>query len=545
MGDPPSAQPIKPPSPSPGGLRRLIFLTRLFHALGFRWVFVWTMPIPYHPLVPIVMIVAVPLLIAQRVVAVVGGGTGGVTSGSLVGGAGVIALLLTIPIVNWFAMVFRLPLIQGMLIGGAMILTAVDVAAGRASPWVAAFPIGFVALYLMQRIAGPPALRALERANAAFTPVDPGGRQVVFEGDTVAGSYGSWLIRNCDLAEVLVTPCPRQYRGIVPMDQQYARLPQGDVAAVRDALEAARTSGWSVSDDGILAMPAASPRPDAMRIRTRRHRSPLWLLAGDRLTLEIDCDGRRQRLVGGNAAPVGNVPLFVFFRWIAIFGGNSHWVVGFARTKPVVLGPSRIYDMLERALPPLPGGGATRFAATDGLIAEMTRRADDNRAEAREALAQLIATVGDDDPAYVSTYELLRYPEVVAGQGERLCDALLRAKQADDQRAAIVFARLLGALSDEEFAALSDRLIALLNSKTLAFRLLGGDDPDLVNAPRSERDKHVIGGFRLVHEAPRLYERLGELGEPARVLILGLGKVGRWPDPLKTARDELDARQSG
>ena len=526
----------------PPKLRRLVFLTRLFHALGFRWVFVWTMPIPFHPLIPLAMLVAIPVLIAWRIAQVATGGSGGATWTGLLAAAALLAIPLTIPIVNWFALVFRLAHIQALLIGGAMLLLAVEVALGRAPPGLAALPLAYAALYLVQRIGGPIALRRIEQENAAFTPIDPGTRQIIFEGDTVAGSYGSWLIRHCDVAEVIVTPSLRQIRGIIPMDKHYARLPLAEVAEVRDAIDAACVSGWSIGDDGILTMPGAAPQPDAIRIRTRRHRSPLWMISGERLTMEIECDHRVQRLVGGNAALVGNLPLFVAFRWIAIFGGTSHWAVGFARNKPTILGTSRIYDMLENALPPLPEGGATRFADPAAQIAETKRRAEENRAEAREALDKLLATAGDDDPYYVSTYELLRYPEVVIGHGERLCDALLKAKDADDKRAVTTFAQLIGVLPDEEYAALSGRLIALLNSKALAFRLLGGDDPNLVNAPARERDKHVIGGFSLVKNAPRLYERLSELGEPARFIIMGLGELGRWPDALQKARDRLDAK---
>ena len=63
----------------PPKLRRLVFLTRLFHALGFRWVFVWTMPIPFHPLIPLAMLVAIPVLIAWRIAQVATGGSGGAT----------------------------------------------------------------------------------------------------------------------------------------------------------------------------------------------------------------------------------------------------------------------------------------------------------------------------------------------------------------------------------------------------------------------------------------------------------------------------------
>ena len=101
-------------------------------------------------------------------------------------------------------------------------------------------------------------------------------------------------------------------------------------------------------------------------------------------------------------------------------------------------------------------------------------------------------------------------------------------------------AQLIAALPADEYRALADRLLVLLNSKELAFRLLGSDDPDIMEAPESERRKHVVGGFRLLRSVPRLYERLGELGEAARPLVMALGETGRWPAPLVEARRLLD-----
>ena len=526
----------------PPKLRRLVFLTRLFHALGFRWVFVWTMPIPFHPLIPLAMLVAIPVLIAWRIAQVATGGSGGATWTGLLAAAALLAIPLTIPIVNWFALVFRLAHIQALLIGGAMLLIAVEVALGRAPPGLAALPLAYAALYLVQRIGGPIALRRIEQENAAFTPIDPGARQIIFEGDTVAGSYGSWLMGHCDLADVLVTPSARKVRGVRPMNKRYIRLTPAHADEVRAAITYLREDNWWIGDGGIVTTPAGPADPDAIRIRTRRHHSPLWLIEGYRLLIEIEVDGRVQRLIGGKAAVVGNIPLFVAFRWIAIFGGKSQWVVGFARAKAADLGTSRIYDMLAHALPPLPEAGATRFTDGSALVAEATRRADERRAEGRAALDELIDSLGKDDRTYVTTYALLRHREVAFGQGERLCDGLAKARETDDKLAATTFARLLGELPNDEYKALSGRLIALLNSKALAFRLLGGDDPNLVNAPARERDKHVIGGFSLVKNAPRLYERLSELGEPARFIIMGLGELGRWPDALQKARDRLDAK---
>jgi hypothetical protein len=131
--------------------------------------------------------------------------------------------------------------------------------------------------------------------------------------------------------------------------------------------------------------------------------------------------------------------------------------------------------------------------------------------------------------------------EAGSGHGIELCDCLAAAKTAKNERAVRMAAQLIAALPNDEFGELAERLLALLNSKELAFRLLDDIDPNILTAPEAERRKHVIGGFRLLRTVPRLYERLGELGEAARSLIMSLGNAAGWPAPLVKARERLAA----
>jgi hypothetical protein len=275
-----------------------------------------------------------------------------------------------------------------------------------------------------------------------------------------------------------------------------------------------------------------------LRVRMARHRAPLWLVGGRRDMLEIDDGGTVRRLIGGEAALTGRWPLFTCFYWFTIFGGRSQWVLGFARDKPANLGTTRFWDMIPRAFTPLGEAEVPPYADAAPLNAALDVLEEEARRDGAEVLAKLLRL--DPDLPLVWPFHVDE-TALGAGHGPALCDCLAAAKAAKYEQAVRMSAQLLAALPEEEFRALTDRLLVLLNSKELAFRLLDDSRPDLLSAPEAERRKHVIGGFRLLRTVPRLYERLGELGEAARPLINGLGKAGQWPAPLVKARERLDA----
>lgn len=518
---------------------------RIGRMLGFRWVFFWTMPIPFHPLLLWALLLAPPALILHRVYEIATGRSGGVTAFGLLMAAALIAIPMSIPIICWFGLAFRLPLVQALLIAGAMVLIAFEAAAGHSPLWHGALPAGFALLFLAQRFGGPIYLRRLEAENAAFAPIEPGQRQVAFEGDTIGGGYGRWLFDHCDVAKAAALGGS----GRSPAkDRRFYRLSPSDFDRIKDMAGTAPPTDWTISSDPakpIVAAPGPLLESDAMRVRTAPHRAPLWLIDGRRTALEVEIDGEARRLVGGEAALVGNWPFFVAFYATSITHAHmNRWVIGFVRKKPVHIGPARIYDLIAHAFVARPESGGTVVADASPIFHELEDAIGGARGDALDALERLIGSIGKDDREHVRVHTLLANPHYVFGQGRRLIDAIRKAAPTDDKQAVRVLAQLLSSLPDTEWQELSSEIIDLLNSKRLAFRLLGGDDPSLINAPESVKREHVVMSYELMTYAPRLYERLGELGEPARKLVMGLGELGRWPIPLARARDQLDRGRS-
>ena len=513
---------------------------RIGAALGFRWIMpIGTIPLPFHPWLAWLLPFLIPALILHRIVSVAAGGDDGIGWRGLLIAAAVLAIPMSIPILSWLAIAFRVPLLQGLLIAGSLILLGFDAATGAAPFWVALFPAGYVSLYLVQRFGGPIALRRLEAANERFETISPGDRLVIYEQDRVSSSYGNWLVRNCAVARVAIEPDMRG-RSTKLAPSTYHPFAPTDLERIAEKVQRLQPDGWSVGAGHIVTPRIADTGPAApIRIRTVPHRSPFWMLGGSRIALRID-DGRRtRRLIGGEAALVGGTPLFVCFYYLAIFGGKSKWVFGFPRRKPVSIGTTRIYDMLARAFPAR-DTSPENYANPGPLLAELDRI----DAEQRVEIQALVETLLDPDAsAPLRAWTLIRRPQLLAGHGAALCRRLGQAKAAKDHDAVRLVAKLIALLEVAEFRSLSDELIALLDSKELAFRLIDSDDPAIRALPPSELQKHVIGGFSLIRHVPDLYERLWQLGEPARSLINGLGELGRWPEPLKCALERLDAQR--
>lgn len=503
--------------------------------LGFVWIMpIGTLPLPFHPWFARILPWAITALIGHAIVANLAGPGGGVRWQTLLVSALLLGVVMSMPIVNWLAMAFRVPLLQGLAIGGAMVLIAVDVWTGAAPAGMAALPALFVAMFVVQSIGGPLLLARMHAVNAAFVPVQPGTRRVMFHDDRVATSYGSWLIENCDIASVSTRQTVGRSR--VKKAQTYYRLAPADLAAVKLRVERVKPGGWWVGSNRVLVpeIPETDIDPPIM-VALRAHTTPLWIVSGQRTQIEIDDGARIQRMIGGQAELVGRLPLFTCFYWAAIFGGKSRWVAGFARRKPVTLGTASGYTMLAQAFPKL-GETACHYADAGPLIAQLDALDADQRASAQALLDRLLT--GDPDiPQDWSP--LLRRGDIAFGHGAALCARLSAAKAAKHDDAVRLSAQLIAVLPPEEFVALSETLLALLNSKELAFRLLGGNSPEVLELPEAERSKHVIGGFSLVRRVPELYERLGELGPPALPLITSLGELGRWPAPLRAAHNHV------
>ena len=513
---------------------------RIGAALGFRWIMpIGTIPLPFHPWLARLLPWGILALVAYRLVSSALGDDGGVGWRTLLVAAGLLAIPMAIPIVSWLAMAFRAPLLQSVLIGGAMALLAADAATGAMPAWTGAVPAAWIGLFLAQRFVGPIYLRRLQAANAAFQRIYPGKRLLIVQRDTVATDYANRLSFEYALARVAADPGGGRSNKLA--ERTYHRMSPEDWPSVSERIKRLQPRGWVVIGERVAAPGIADPGGQPpIRIRMRRHRAPLWLIGGRREALEIK-DGRSvRRLVGGEASLTGRWPLFTCFYWLSIFGGRSQWFVGFAREKPVDLGTTRFWDLAPRVFEPLAEGRPPPYADAAPLLAALETLAAEAREEADELLVKLLRL----DPDLPVVWPMhVQQGELASGHGPELCDCLAAAKAAKYEQAARMSAQLIAALPAHEYRALADRLLILLDSKELAFRLLGSDDPDIMEAPESERRKHVVGGFRLLRSVPRLYERLGELGEAARPLVMALGETGRWPAPLVEARRLLDGAE--
>jgi hypothetical protein len=519
---------------------------RIGEALGFRWIMpIGTIPLPFHPAIAQLLPLVVPALVLHRILTVIQGEAAGVTWRGLLVGAVLAAVPMAIPIVQWLALAFRLPLLQSLLIAGAMILLALDPITGALPAWAGILPAAWIALFLVQRIGGPVSLRRLQARNAAFEPVVAGGRLVVLECQAASQDLAGWLSRNADLARVAAKSAEGHPSRLG--DRTYYRLAPADLDRIGRRVAEVRPADWQVGDKGVVAPGvAADPEPGVtsgessadppIRVSARRHRSPFWLLAGERTEIVLRDGDRVQHLVGGTAAFVAALPLFACFYYLNIFPGpRSHWVGGFIRDKAVKLGPADARELLLQALPP--AGEQAEFADPAPLLARLDAIAAEDLAHAREILDSLL------DPEAripVDTSELTRHPQVAFGRGLELCAVLADAKAKEEERAVRLAARLIASLPDAEFRSLAPELLVLLNSKALAFRLL--DEEMSIGLPEREKRAHVVGGFSLIKWVPELYERLGDLGEPARKLIFGLGEMGRWPRALVEARRRLEEK---
>lgn len=516
---------------------------RLGKALGFRWIMpIGTIPLPFHPWFARLLPWSILALVAWRLISISSGDDGAVGWRTLLIAATLLAIPLAIPIVQWLAMAFRFPLLQALLIGGAMVLLAADAAAGLVPSWAGAIPAAWLLLFAAQWLGGPAYLRWLRRRNAAFEAIEPGDRLVIVERDDIS-RHADQLYRDYGLARAAVgSVLPGRSNGVKL--ETYHRISPQDRPGIVERVERLLPSGWQVKDDRIVTPGVDAPGSvPPIRIRLRRHRAPLWLVGGRRVMLEVDDGARVHRLVGGKAALTGRWPLFTCFCYVNIFNGagrvEGKWVAGFARTREEDVGTTRFAEMIACAFRKPSEDGELSYADAAPLHDALDKHEAATQAKAEAMLEQLLRLDAKLPYFWPSGAD---QQALATGHGPALCDCLAAAKAEKNEQAVRLAAQLIAALPAEEYRALSERLLAMLNSKELGFRILkDGVKPNTANAMLS---RNIAGGYSLIRNVPRLYERLGELGEPARRLIMGLGKLGGWPEPLIRAREMLDGRQA-
>src|SRR5918994_168907 len=235
----------------------------------------------------------------------------------------------------------------------------------RALLWLPAVLVAYtVALTVAGRDGGgaPLALRRAERRNAAVTPVVPGHRGLEVTG-WQSQDTARWLVEHCDLPRVSADG-----RSRLRVDAAtYARV--GDVST--------RISTGFMREDGDVLV-VQDLQPTAVRVHAHRHRGWWRVLGGDQTTWEVTDGDLTQRLVSTKPSLVRGPPVFACFRFVAVFGGQSQWVIGFSRrTVPT---PADGREGLAHAFPPL--GNTVRtvvdsvevLAPLEGALADAHRR---------------------------------------------------------------------------------------------------------------------------------------------------------------------------
>ena len=501
----------------------------MLRRLGFRWIFpIGTLAVPFHPVLARALPWVPVALVTYAVARVVGGLEGGVSPLALLGAAAVLGVLLTVPILNYALFVFRVPLVQGLLVAGAMVLVAVDVMAGETAWGWAILPGGYAAFYLVQRLGGPVALRLSERRNAGVTPVDPGHRGVEVTGWQAAGT-AQWLVEHCDLPRVSADGLSR------------LRVDAATYARVGEVAELIGT-GYTRTNGDVLAV--RELQPAAVRVHAMRRRG-WWRLMGEDLTVWEVTDGdRTQRLVSSKASLVRGLPVFVLFRFVAIFGGKSRWVIGFPRR--TVATSANVNEALAHAFPPLVGAPrhvvdpVEVLVPLEAALVESRRRywaLLDQLSSETDLSFRAAGKAPDLTPLSRATGSLM------AGSGERLCDLVDRAKHERGQHVAVLCAQALSRLPLEEFRSLTPRILTVVSSRILSLQWKITPDLDVRPLPRDLPRFGDQGGFGLLARARDLYERLGELDDPRALLVVeALAAEVGWEYPLTRARDTYLAR---
>ena len=264
---------------------------KIGRALGFRWVWYFTLPLPFHPLF-------LPLALFG-IVAWAGFGA----SGELIGArydwiallvvAAIIGIWLSVPVAAWFLLALGGPLIQSVAILGAMALLAVECWHGRVHPAWSVLPVTYFALFLVQSIGGPIWLQVLRKQQASHMPLDAIGCAISLPD---RGFDGKTLLKSCDIASVHVptaTPSGKTRRYFWLSPSQEARL--------LSALSGELPRAWSLQEreDGAILTWEEAPEPrNPVILRHGRYRAPFWWVTGLRHVTATGPQGRARLLRG-------------------------------------------------------------------------------------------------------------------------------------------------------------------------------------------------------------------------------------------------------
>lgn len=518
------------------GLGTDMTIGTILRKAGFRWIFpIGTMPVPFHPAILLLFVFGPPLWIAWLGWSALANAEGGLRWWQPLVVAVALGVPMSIPFVAWGMMAFRAHFAQAMLFAGSMLLLAIDVGKEQMHVAWAGLPVGFVALYVIQRCGGMWQIARIRRAAEAWVAVDPGNRTLVLRNESHTAELARRLIAQCDIARIISVPSARGARAHGANQVMLHRL-SADVARLIRSRHLAEPPGWRLSpdaDQALLWRPNSIIRADAVTIDVTPFRSLLWIVTGPLQRFSVHGPDFVRQIVWGDASIVEPLPFFTCFHWTAVLGGKSEWHVGFRRQAPVRLGPRENYSgQLAALLVSRPrDGGRTDddgiFASCEGEGGEAALSPIEQMAAAatadREAIGAFWRSIADEPRRRVDAdvaKRLRDYPELIrSGDGDRLAAWLAACKQNRDKVNAHIAALLLERLPQAEFVAAGRAIFAVLNSRILAGEWLIGPAMDIKDVPRDCPRFGRYGGFGLMLYFAPLYDRLATLGAEEAKLV--------------------------
>lgn len=538
---------------------------RIGRALGFRWIFpIGAMPIPYHRLLPIVVVGVPPVWLAATVAAHVTGEAGGrqwlwmLLAGALLG------LPLSIPIVSWGFRAFGGMLAQALLFLAAMIALGIDVATGDEAPAWGLLPAGYVVAYAIQRATGLWRMRNYRRMQAAFTPVVAGERTPVFPPHKPFHALDA--IRQ-GLIERAFVPAIADATG-----QIVERIAADEAAALKELGKKGLPRGWRIEpagEDHVLMRPHVLPPGPTLRIEMERVGRRVGHTPGVVRWRIHDGDVVRET-VSGTARIVGAMPFVILFYAISLTG-RSEWFAGFIprdtrlTTKEPedpaqVFGPSGDWpprsevervELLAAAFAAFGedrAGERARAVARYDRIRQYEAEGKPTRVVykgreipsriGRADIPQFWREVAIDPARWAANHESYLVLTATAPDGDRevlrrTLDWLEAAIQVRARDAIEAAAGLLAAMPPALLASDYERLETLFNSRVLG--MVWKLTPDLDRKPLPPK-LPVSGdeaGYGLIRSVPELYLKLAQLGPTMATMIAKLvGEARRYGVPI-------------
>ncbi len=503
-------------------------LGRLGHALGFRWIFFFTFPIPFHPWLYRAIPVAV---IAWLVWLAIGGGDVDWYSPLIL--ASVLAGPLSVPFLQWILFAFRIHFVQAAMLPAALVLLFVAAVKGEEPLWLAPLPVALFAIHAAAAFRGRQKIKAWQAHNAAVDslpdrtgPLPP----LLLRGRAGIAYTASALLDRLSLPAI-------HYED----DQGCHLLLRTDDPAAIERLTELRRSGLGISqldkrkERRTISVPSGPPAGAVILEPAPKPDGSALLRGGVAGVQALAPDARPVIYWYGRPSPLSWFPGFYFFMHLQLGSTASYSpALGLTPAQPRPLGKHGDEQSAFAALANakrLDGDPPEPFADPEEVQDKIQAVVDARLGPDLEALDRLIAA--PERWMRRDLKELLKLPQLYADRAPELVAALGVAHDAHHVDSAILLATLISKLPQDAYRGIGDALLELLDSKSLAGRLVWDDPIDENGRPKFE-------GFRLLALVPALYARLGELGERARPLVTGLSAVFPHIEAIQAAREALD-----